>query len=190
MKIYVLDRSEKKLALVDSYFKGGEVETVCDDLQHFLRTHDDVECIVSPANSFGLMDGGYDAAITDCFGVALQKEVQKYIVENYFGEQPVGTSFLIKIPHTNKCLIHTPTMRVPQVIRDKLTIYQCMRSTLMCAINNNVKSMVVPLFGGGCGGVHPQTIAYMMKRAYDQITDPPKELTWQYAISFQVIEPV
>ena len=190
MKIYILDTNAKKLALVDSYFKSGEVETVCDTLQHFVFTHDDVECVVSPANSFGLMDGGYDAAITDCFGGELQKEVQKYILSNYFGEQPVGTSFLIKIPHTNKCLIHTPTMRTPEVIRDKLTIYQCMRSTLMCAIKNDIKSIVIPLFGGGCGGVHPQTIAYMMKRAYVQITNPPTELTWEYAISFQVIAPV
>lgn len=33
----------------------------------FMDTYD-VECVVSPANSFGLMDGGYDLTITMWFG--------------------------------------------------------------------------------------------------------------------------
>ena len=98
----------------------------------------------------------------------------------------MGTSFIIEIQGTNKYLIHTPSMRTPQVIKDELIIYQCMRSTLMCAIKNNIKSIVIPLFGGGCGGVHPQTIAYMMKKAYDQITHPPKALSWEYVKTAEI----
>lgn len=36
--------------------------------------------MVSAANSFGLMDGGVDGAITMFFGDQLQKRVQKHIV--------------------------------------------------------------------------------------------------------------
>src|SRR5690606_12862050 len=69
------------------------------------------ECLASPANSFGLMDGGMDQAITDYFGDQLQQRVQQYIIDEYYGEQPIGTSFIIgtkdeRIPY----LAHTPTM--------------------------------------------------------------------------------
>jgi O-acetyl-ADP-ribose deacetylase (regulator of RNase III) len=50
------------------------------------------DCLVSPANSFGLMDGGMDAAITRFFGDALQQRVQQRILAEYLGEQPVGTA--------------------------------------------------------------------------------------------------
>jgi O-acetyl-ADP-ribose deacetylase (regulator of RNase III) len=39
------------------------------------------DCMVSAANSFGLMDGGVDLAIS----TQLQSKVQKYIIENYDG---------------------------------------------------------------------------------------------------------
>ncbi|EFA9258770.1 hypothetical protein C1589_004476 [Escherichia coli] len=48
------------------------------------------DCMVSAANSFGLMDGGVDAAITAFFGTQLQSRVQNHIICEYLGEQPVG----------------------------------------------------------------------------------------------------
>ncbi len=81
------------------------------DLHEFLL-HNNVECIVSPANSYGLMDGGFDLAISEEFGWELQERVQKYIVEHYKGEQPIGSSFIIDIGTNNMKLIHTPTMRI------------------------------------------------------------------------------
>jgi hypothetical protein len=38
------------------------------------------DCMVSPANSFGIMDGGVDYAITRFFGEQLQASVQKMIL--------------------------------------------------------------------------------------------------------------
>jgi hypothetical protein len=54
-----------------------------------LNTYD---CLVSPANSFGMMDGGVDAAITKFFGISLMERVQQKILDDYLGEQSVGTS--------------------------------------------------------------------------------------------------
>lgn len=67
------------------------------------------------------MDGGVDAAITQFFGTKLQKKVQQYILENFEGEQPVGTSFIVetgKFFHfsyqsddpKHPYVAHTPTM--------------------------------------------------------------------------------
>src|SRR5262245_9883466 len=57
------------------------------------------DCMVSAANSFGLMDGGVDAAITRFFGDGLQERVQSRILEEYLGEQPVGTSLIVETHH-------------------------------------------------------------------------------------------
>ena len=187
MKIYIIDHSKDKLKYAELYFYGCDnVECVCGSLDEFLTTHP-VDCVVSPANSFGLMDGGYDLAITECFGEQLQNRVQQYIVDNFFGEQPVGTSFIIDSGRPGCSLIHTPSMRTPQIIKDPLVIYQCMRTTLMCAIQNNIESILIPLFGGGCGEVHPKLIAEMMWKAYAQINNPPKSLNWDYVEEHEII---
>lgn len=183
MKIYLLDRNQEMAEMWRLYFcdiKG--VKIACDDFAHFMDEND-VECVVSPANSYGLMDGGYDAAISDYFGGEIVVAVQDCIRENYFCEQPVGTSFIIDIPNSAKKLIHTPTMRIPSPIRDPLVVYQCMRTTLICAMQNDVKSLVIPAFGGSTGRLAPRTIAYMMRAAFNQLLDMPDKIDWNYALS-------
>ena len=71
----------------------------------------------------------------------------KYIMDHLYGEQPVGTSILVDAGKNGQRLIHTPTMRTPEVIKDPRTIYHCMRSTLICAYQNNIRSIVIPFFG-------------------------------------------
>ncbi|EAX9772495.1 phage tail protein, partial [Salmonella enterica] len=49
------------------------------------ETIPEFDCMVSAANSFGLMDGGVDAAITAYFGSQLQERVQQNIIREYLG---------------------------------------------------------------------------------------------------------
>ena len=79
MKIYLLDRNASMVYWWEKYFKDvSEIEIVCDDFTRFMDKHD-VECVVSPANAYGLMDGGYELAITDYCGAELPKKVQQYL---------------------------------------------------------------------------------------------------------------
>ena len=90
------------------------------------------DCLVSPANSFGLMDGGMDGAITRFFGDALQKCVQKRIVAEFLGEQPVGTSMIVETDHPkHPYLAHTPTMRIPMPIARTDNVYLAMWAMLV-----------------------------------------------------------
>ena len=181
MKIYLLDRNYITVKTWSKYFNDCEdVEIVKSLFQDFVEEVD-VECIVSPANSYGLMDGGYDKAITDYFGWEVAEAVQEKIINECFGEQVVGTSIIVDIPNTDKKLIHTPTMRVPSKIKDPVVVYNCMRSTLICAIENSINSIVIPAFGAATGGLDIDTVAYMMKEAYKQVMNPPKKLDWNYA---------
>ena len=102
MQIYLLDINEKMCQEWQKFFCEDDcIKIVCDDFCNFMKTQN-VECIVSPANSFGVMLGGYDLAITKFFGKKLMQKVQEYIKENYGGIQPVGSAFLIDIPNSKK----------------------------------------------------------------------------------------
>ncbi|HWT74317.1 MAG TPA: macro domain-containing protein [Mobilitalea sp.] len=180
MKIYLLDINTEMTQAWKTLFDGIEnIEVVNQPFDGFMKSHLYIDCVVSPANSFGLMDGGFDLAITEYFGNKLQKRVQRYIIKHYYGEQPVGTSIAVAA-NENVLLIHTPSMRYPQPIIDKTVIYNCMRSTLITAMQNNVGWIVIPAFGGCTGRVSPDVIADMMYRAYVQLLNPPDELNWDY----------
>ena len=183
MQIYLLDFNEKMVDAWKKHFHPifddvAPVEFVQSDFGIFMEKYEsDIDAVVSPANAYGLMDGGYDGALTKYFGKELQLMVQKKIIQRFYGEQPVGTSISFKIPRRNVLFIHTPTMRTPSAIKDPTIIYQCMRTTLMEAINKNCKSVVIPAFGGSVGRVEPDIIAKMMYRAYLQIFDEEERKT-------------
>ncbi len=166
-------------------FRGCKgIAVHCCDFRAFIGQQPDVDAVVSPANSYGLMDGNYDLAITDKFGPELAERVRSVITERFYGEQPVGTSFSVPIPgHEDILLIHTPTMRVPTPIVDPLVVYQCMRTTLMEAMRTSRQRIVVPAFGGACGLLPFKKIAMLMWEAYLQIAEPPAAITWEYAWS-------
>ncbi len=188
MKIYLIEADSDKFSCLKEVFGQEDVELVNCYFEDFIRkTY--VQCVVSPANSFGLMDGGYDAALIGYYGDQLQKRVQRYIIDNFYGEQPVGTSFIIETNKDNQYLIHTPTMQTPQIIEDPRVIYQCMRSTLIEAKRNNIESILIPMFGGTTGFVLPEVVAEMMFRAYKQMQKIPEELNWEYAKKTEVPVP-
>ncbi len=168
MKIILLDNKRPMCLLWEKYFKDiKDVIVANENIEYF--DIDDIECLVSPANSYGLMNGGYDLALTRMFGDELQYKVQNYIIDNLYGEQPVGSSIIVDIPNTNKKLIHTPSMRIPSPIVDSELVYTAMRSTLICALKNNIKSIIIPAFGGSTGMVPMETIAREMFKAYIQV---------------------
>ena len=186
MKIYLIDRNFHKFSYLKAYFGRKDVELINDSFENFMSKNY-VQCVVSPANSFGLMDGGYDLALTNWYGEQLQERVQQYIIEHFYGEQPVGTSFIIETNKDNQYLIHTPTMQTPRPIEDPRVIYQCMRSTLIEARRNNIESILIPMFGGECGQVKLQIVAKMMWKAYMQLKETPQKLDWQYAEEMELM---
>ena len=181
MKIYILDRRAIMEDCWNAYFcSEPDVEVVNEDLEGFL-SRQKVDCVVSPANSYGLMDGGFDLALSEYFGWGLQERVQEYIVKNFKGEQPVATSFIIDTGKDDIKLIHTPTMRRPFAVKDPMIVYQCTRTSLMCALENNIESIVLPAFCGEWGNVSYKVIARLMYEAYKQVMNPPSQIDWNYA---------
>lgn len=184
IKIFLLDANHIIINEWKNVFKDFKnIEVVHDNLKNFLN-NTQVECIVSPANSFGLMDGGYDYAIAEYYkskGIDIISIVQDRLWYKYLGEQPVGTSEYFKINDID--LIHTPTMTAPMYIGNTNNVYMCMKSTLLSAMENNIKSIVIPAFGGGCGCVEPKVIAVEMYIAYDKALNRRDKIDlskWEY----------
>src|ERR1043165_3274294 len=86
-----------------------------------LEPHD---CFVTAGNAFGLMTAGIDAAVVRRFGAALMQRVQHRIMDEYMGEQPVGTAFVISTDDAQlPFVVHAPTMRVPGSISGTDKVY-------------------------------------------------------------------
>ncbi|NET44097.1 macro domain-containing protein [Okeania sp. SIO2B3] len=141
------------------------------------------DCLVSPGNSFGLMDGGMDAAIVKYFGDFLMTSVQQKILDEYLGEQPVGTSTIVETGHPqHPFLAHTPTMRVPMSIAGTDIPYIAMWAMLLAVRHYNrqqqqqIQNVVCPGLGTGIGKVSYQEAARQMALAYDHFVYPPKSI--------------
>jgi O-acetyl-ADP-ribose deacetylase (regulator of RNase III) len=146
------------------------------------------DCMVSAANSFGLMDGGVDAAIIRYFGYELMERVQSRILDEYLGEQPVGTCMIVETGHMEHPFIaHTPTMRVPMTIAHTDNVYKAMWAMLLAVRKHNqqherrIETIACPGLGTLTGQVPAAEAARQMALAYRNFLNPPQSISWQYA---------
>ncbi|MFN8410762.1 MAG: macro domain-containing protein [Anaerolineales bacterium] len=187
--------NELKLILVDPK------PALCDAFREKFKAFQNVEvvtgifeqlpafdCMVSAANSFGLMDGGVDAAITRFFGDELQDRVQKRIIDEFLGEQSVGTSIIVETNHPKHPFIaHTPTMRVPMDIAHTDHVYLAMWAMLLVVRQHNLKSekqikiVACPGLGTATGQVPYRQAARQMALAYENFLNPPSFIDWRFA---------
>ena len=184
-----------KLILVDP------IEELCDAFESAFSAFDSVEvhngyfeevpeydCMVSAANSFGIMDGGVDAAITKYFGRQLMARVQARIIDEWSGEQPVGTSMIVETTHPDHpYLAHTPTMRYPMSIFRTDAVYNAMWAMLNAVKNFNktaetpIDIIACPGLGTATGAVPYAEAARQMALAYQNFRNPPQRISWLYA---------
>ena len=142
----------------------------------------DVACdaIVSPANSFGFMDGGLDSQMSEYFGWHVQKRLQARIQEKHHGELVVGTAEIIATDHRKiPFVISAPTMRVPMILKDTVNAYLATRAACILvkyghfddgtAIAERVTSIAFPGMGTGVGQIPPHICARQMHAAFDDI---------------------
>lgn len=159
----------------------------------------EVDAVVSPANSFGFMDGGIDLLYSRYFGWDLQNELRRVILEHHGGELVVGTAEIIETGHENlPFLIAAPTMRVPMILRDSVNPYLAARAVFHLVetgkfkvgtfaaepVSSHVRSIAMPGLGTGVGQIGANTCAHQVSRAIDDIVlgnyQPPR--TWAEAM--------
>lgn len=154
-----------------------------------LEPHD---CFVTAGNAFGLMTAGIDAAVVRRFGEEFMRRVQHRIMDQFFGEQPVGTCFLISTGDSSLPFVaHAPTMRVPGSIDGTDKVYCATWATLLAVQMHNaanaekVKVVAMPAMGTGFGGVPFDEAARQMAAAYRHYLEPPHRIDWDFVIERQ-----
>jgi len=134
------------------------------------------------------MDAGMDLAVLKYFGQHLQEVIQKRIIEDFCGEQPVGTAFLVETGRIDHPYVaHAPTMRVPMNISGTDHVYLATWATLLAVKQHNqsaerrIESLACPAFGAGTGGVSAIEVGFQMKLAWQHFKSPPTNITPTYA---------
>lgn len=167
----------------------GAWRRFCGDLD-FVSIHEGsiletpTDAVVSPANSFGFMDGGIDALYTKRFGRDLQDRLQDRIRSQHGGELLVGLAEVIETGDSHiPFLVSAPTMRVPMILRDSVSPYLAARAVLRLVsqgtfsqgplagqpIASRIQTVAFPGLGTGVGGVGPNTCARQMRAAIEEV---------------------
>jgi O-acetyl-ADP-ribose deacetylase (regulator of RNase III) len=155
-----------------AYFTGLPlVDVTCDEILSI-----EADALVSPANSFGRMDGGLDAEIVEFLGEDLESEVQRTIRERHGGELLVGLAeVVITLAPQFPYLIVAPTMRVPQNVSRTVNAYLAFRAALRAALAFNdlhgdpIQTLLMPGLCTSNGFMPPLRAARQMRAAYDSV---------------------
>jgi O-acetyl-ADP-ribose deacetylase (regulator of RNase III) len=143
-----------------------------------------VDAVVSPANSFGFMDGGIDHLYSSHFGWQVQDRLQELIRQRHHGELLVGAAEIVetdnlRIPY----VIAAPTMRVPMILNETVNPYLAARAVLLLIQRGTVpsgpltgepapiavQSVAFPGLGTGIGRVDPSTCARQVRAAIEEV---------------------
>ena len=137
------------------------------------------DAIVSPANSFGRMDGGIDLQYRNFFGTRVEQAVRAAIEKRFGGEIPVGSATIVgtgsqRIPY----LVVAPTMRRPRSVAHSENAYKAMRAAIVEVVRFNqalsekesvIRRVLIPGLGTGIGGLDPFDAAEQMRKAYEEV---------------------
>lgn len=141
------------------------------------------EAVVSPADSFGFMDGGIDARYAQHFGRHVQEKLRRLILERHHGELLVGSAEIVETDHARfPYLIAAPTMRVPMVLgQETINPYLATRAVLLLVnrgtfghgkeagtkIKDRVQTVALPGMGTGVGRVSFGVCARQVRAAIE-----------------------
>lgn len=129
------------------------------------------DAIVSPANSFGYMDGGIDLIYLHRFGWELQTRLQAHLKTDYDGELPLGQATIVEtfdsdIPY----LVSAPTMRVPMNVANTVNANLAFRAAIRAIKQHNreqpgtIRTVLCP---GLCTAMPPELAARQMAAAFE-----------------------
>ncbi len=131
-----------------------------------------VDAVVSPANSFGAMDGGIDRHYRNTFGLQIEARLREAIDALPDAELAIGEALVISTGHaTIRRMIAAPTMRTPQSIRKTDNVERATLAALRAASRMSrppIERLGMPGMGTGVGRMDPFDAAEQMLAAFDR----------------------
>lgn len=138
------------------------------------------DAVISPANSFGFMDGGIDAVFTHQFGPQVQRNLQTRLRAEWGGELPVGQAVIVATGRSEiPFCVSAPTMRLPCDVSGTVHAYLAFRAALRAVLDHNrdvaapIQSLLCPGLGTAIGRMPPQRCARQMRAAWDRVVSGP-----------------
>ncbi len=125
------------------YYRGVKIQVKKGDI-----TEMDVDAIVNPANSYGLMGGGVALSIKNKGGIEIEEEA----ISNapiQIGEAVATTGGRLNVGY----VIHAPTMEEPAQPTNLDSIKKATLAALKMASELEISSIAFPGMGTGVGGV-------------------------------------
>lgn len=136
-----------------------------------------IDAVVSPANSYGRLDGAFDDALARSFSPGpgqyewITRKAQQVLYEKWKGYAPPGTCTLVPLvrdsgdpnPWQVRHLLLCPTMRIPWDVNwDREVVYECIWALLNVVDQHNrgvaspaekIESVLMTPLATGCGRV-------------------------------------
>ncbi|PCH37712.1 macro domain-like protein [Wolfiporia cocos MD-104 SS10] len=158
------------------------VQSTLDELE---PPYSHFDCIVSPANSYGIMDGGFDYYLSVALSppkdiMALTRVAQAAIKARFYGFAPPGTCTLVPLPAVLRqnarfphcrVLAVCPTMRTPEYVNwHRDLVYNTMWSLLTeverwnegASEEERIRKVAMTGLATGIGGVDKEVCARQM----------------------------
>lgn len=160
----------------------GGVEAV--EIYHGSIFDRGADAIVSPANSFGFMDGGIDQLFLNHYGNEVQDILQRRIRGRPYPELLVGEAELVALPAGKhvQWMISAPTMRTPRWIVDPDAVRLSTRAAFLLAKKVQFKSILMTGMGAGSGAVPANVVAEQMRKGFDDVfRQRPFPTSWKEA---------
>lgn len=181
LTVYLRDRQPTMVSNWEKVFEGIENVYISqgDIFEGFGMK---VDAVVSPANSFGFMDGGIDYIYSLKFGWEMSEALRKIINKEYYGELPVGQAVVVDIRKTNPktnipFLISAPTMRVPLDVSQTANAYLAFRAALRVAEDHpEIESILCPGLGTAVGQMPHYRCARQMWSAWNHHNRKPEDI--------------
>jgi O-acetyl-ADP-ribose deacetylase (regulator of RNase III) len=136
----------------------------------------EVDALISPANSFGFMDGGIDLIYSRQLGWQVQERLQALLRSEYGGQLPVGMAVLIETDNPElPYVISAPTMHAPTNVSNTLNAYLAFRAALRVIQKKNaeqpgaIKTVACPGLATATGEMPVRVCAKQMHAAYTQV---------------------
>lgn len=186
MRIIFFDTNEKIIQeLKKKLWHLKDLYFACMDVKTLLTNHR-IDVLVSPANSFGNMEGGIDAVyskifpnIQDC----VQCAIKKYQIDSGLGYHlPIGSALPVQTTKPAVCpiLLCVPTMNTPQNIRGTDNVCRAFVGILKWLVHA-MKVMpditiACPGMGTGIGKIKPEEHAKQIAQAFKYVGKPSPNL--------------
>jgi len=128
----------------------------------------DIDAVVSPANTKGIMNGGFDAALRRFFGTVIEVRARRFLDEYPLD---VGQAAAIKTTHEKvKWLIIAPTVSIKGngFSGNDTVAYACGYNSVIAASRAGATSLGMTGLGTGAGALD---IRHAIKQQCDGIED-------------------